>query len=414
MRVLIVAVGTRGDVAPFTGLAARCIDAGHEVTIAAYAEFEQLVRGCGAGFHAMPGDPRAEASWTHLQDGSAIGTGPLGLAARLRAMSDEMVALAGAIRDAAAGTTDVLLLSAPASLGYHVAEHLRIPCLGVAMQPMFPTTEHPPSLLGFGRSLGPVGNRVAGQAVMGTMNRIFARAIRTVRANLDLPPLTPGQVARQMRSWPVQHGYSPTVLPRPADWRPELDVAGYLWPWVDPEWRPSDELSAFLDDGPPPVFVGFGSCIFDDGDGLSSLIAEALHRAGVRGVVQAGWTGLQGDSDLLLGIGEAPHEWLFPRMAAVVHHAGAGTSAAGLRAGVPTVATPVVSDEPFWGSRMAQLGVGPKPIPHRKLTADRLAEAVRAAVTSSHHRERAAWVADRIAGEDGAGHILTAVEKLAS
>jgi sterol 3beta-glucosyltransferase len=217
-----------------------------------------------------------------------------------------------------------------------------------------------------------------------------------------------------MKSWPVQHGYSPTVLPRPADWRPELDVAGYLWPWADPEWRPSDELSAFLDDGPPPVFVGFGSCVFDDGPGLSALIAEALAQAGVRGVVQAGWTGLRGDSDRLLGIGEAPHEWLFPRMAAVVHHAGAGTSAAGLRAGVPTVATPVVSDEPFWASRMAQLGVGPRPIPHRRLTADRLAAAVGAAVTSGHHRERAEWVAARIAGEDGAGHIVTAVEKLAA
>jgi UDP:flavonoid glycosyltransferase YjiC (YdhE family) len=412
MRILIVAVGTRGDVAPYTGLAARFINASHEVTIAAYAEFEGMVRRCGAGFHPIPGDPRAEASWTHLQDGNAIGTGPLGLAARLRAMGDEMVRLAEAIRVAATGTTDVLLLSAPASLGYHVAEHLGIPCLGLALQPMFPTAAHPPSLLGFGRSLGPLGNRAAGHLVMGTMNRIFARAIRTVRADLDLPTLTPGQVARQMRGWTVQHGYSPTVLPRPTDWRPELDVAGYLWPWVDPQWRPSDELTAFLDDGPPPVFVGFGSCVFDDGPGLSATIADGLRKAGVRGVVQAGWTGLQGDNDRILGIGEAPHEWLFPQMAAVVHHAGAGTTAAGLRAGVPSIATPVVSDEPFWGSRMAQLGVGPKPIPHRKLTADLLADAVSAAVHNSHHRERAAWVASRIAGEDGAGHIVTAVEKL--
>jgi len=413
MRVLVVAVGTRGDVAPYTGLAAPFAARGHEVAIAAYGPFAEMVTAAGAEFLALPGDPRDANSWAQIQHGSKVGAGPLGLARLMRMMTDEMVALAEAIRQAASDFgADVLLLSMPATLGYHVAEHLDRPSMGVFLQPAFPTAEHPPSLLGFGRSLGSVGNRVAGHVVVGSMGMIFARAIRTVRARLGLPALSSAEVTRVMSAWPVQHGYSPTLLPRPRDWRPELDVAGFLWPAVDPGWQPASELTAFLDNGPPPVYVGFGSRVFGDAPRLSRLVDEALAMAGVRGVIQAGWSDLRARSDRSITIGEAPHAWLFPKMSALVHHAGAGTTAAGLLAGRPTVGVPVVADQPFWAGRLAMLGVGPRPVPHRKLTAERLGAAIRAAVEHRPYRDRALELAGQLRAEDGAGRVVAAVERL--
>jgi UDP:flavonoid glycosyltransferase YjiC (YdhE family) len=413
MRVLIVAMGTRGDVAPFTGLAGRFAEHGHEITIAAYGAFAGLVAACGAEFAALPGDPRAPSSWTQVQHGSRVGTGPLGLARLMRMMTQEMVELAEAILAAARDRADVLLLSMPATLGYHVAEHLGLPSMGVYLQPAFPTSEHPPSLLGFGRSLGGPGNRLVGELALGGTSLIFARAIKAVRARLALPPLSKSELKKAMSAWPVQHGYSPAVLPRPRDWRPNLDVAGFLWPVTDPGWQPPAELADFLDDGPPPVYVGFGSRVFGDAPRLSRVADEALAMAGARGVIQAGWADLSARSPHSITIGEAPHSWLFPRMAALVHHAGAGTSAAGLLAGRPTVSVPVVADQPFWAYRLAMLGVGPQPVPYRKLTAERLATAIKAAVNYLPYRDRSAELSGQLLAEDGAGRIVDAVEQLA-
>lgn len=412
MHVLVVAVGTRGDVAPYTGLAARFAERGHTVTIAAYAPFAELVAAAGAEFVALPGDPRAAGSWTQVEMGAKVGAGPRGLARLMRLMTEEMVGLAETIRRAAQGRADVLLLSMPATLGYHVAEHLGLPSMGVFLQPTFPTAEHPPALLGVG-SLGGLGNRLAGHLVIGGMGAVFAKAIRTVRAGLELPPLSRSALARAMSAWPVAHGYSPSVLPRPRDWRPGLTVDGYLWPVADPGWQPSAELAEFLADGPPPVFVGFGSKVFADGPRVGRIVEEALEIAGVRGVLQAGWAELATRSARSITIGEAPHTLLFPRMGAVVHHAGAGVSAAGLHAGRPTVTVPVAADQPFWADRLARLGVGPKPVPYRRLSAEGLAAAIRSALDHQPYRDRAAEISARLAAEDGAGAVVAAAERLA-
>jgi UDP:flavonoid glycosyltransferase YjiC (YdhE family) len=165
----------------------------------------------------------------------------------------------------------------------------------------------------------------------------------------------------------------------------------------------------FLAAGPPPVFVGFGSMPTEDGSRTGELVASALRAAQARGVIQSGWADLCATGDDLLRVDNTPHEWLFPHMGAVVHHAGAGTTAAGLRAGVPTVAIPVASDQPFWASRLDRLGVGPRPIPFGQLSTDALAAAVRAALDRSAYRHRARQLADAIAAEDGAAQVINAV-----
>jgi UDP:flavonoid glycosyltransferase YjiC (YdhE family) len=209
----------------------------------------------------------------------------------------------------------------------------------------------------------------------------------------------------QLSRHPTFHGFSPSVVPRPADWPPELRVTGYWWP-APPDWNPPQELTDFLDAGPPPVFVGFGSMAPGQGDRLAAIVLDAVRRAGVRAVLQAGWSGLAAAAphDDVLSIGEAPHEWLFPRMSTVVHHAGAGTTAAALRAGVPAVPVPVLADQPFWARRVHQLGAATRPLPLSALTAPRLAAALRAAPS---HTPGAQTLSTSLSTEDGTAPILS-------
>ncbi len=149
-----------------------------------------------------------------------------------------------------------------------------------------------------------------------------------------------------------------------------------------------------------------------DAGRLSAQVVAALRRAGLRGVIQRGWGGLAADGEDLLTIGEVPHALLFPRMAAVVHHAGAGTTAAGLRAGVPAVPVPVQFDAGFWSARLVGLGVAPGVVPLRRLTASALASALVRATRDPAYRERARALGTRVRGEDGAAPVVEAVDRL--
>jgi len=305
----------------------------------------------------------------------------------------------------------VLLLSQLAMLGgYSIADGLGIPSMGVFVVPIHPTGDFPPAL-GL-PSLGRWGNRAAGRFLLGAGFTPFAASMRRLRAELGLPPLGPGAMFREQdrRRWPVCYGYSSAVLPRPSDWRPGLQVVGYFWPCRPAGWQPPAHLVDFLSAGPPPVFVGFGSLASGAGARLSALVRATLRRAGVRGVIQAGWARLSTSDDDMVTIGELPHDWLFPRMAAVVHHAGAGTTGAALRAGVPTVPVPVAGDQPFWADRLTALGVAPGAVPYQRLTADRLATAIIAAVSQPGYRLRARELASQINAEDGSGRVSSIID----
>ncbi|WP_156727114.1 glycosyltransferase [Streptomyces apocyni] len=415
MRVLVVTAGSAGDVMPYTGLGVRLCEAGHEVVMATHAGFEDAVLARGLGFRPLPVDPRAELASAGGQRLARAGTGPVALAHltwMARAFAQELGR--GVLAAVEQGADVVLLSLSVARPGHLVAEALRVPSMGVYLQPWTPTGEFSPALFGGARSLGRWGNRAAARALLPATDFMYASSLRELRTRLGLPRRADcGSLRRETGGWPVQYAYSPTVLPRPADWRPEARVAGYLWPARPADWCPDPRLTDFLAAGPPPVFIGFGSLVADP-ERLSRIAVRALRAAGVRGVVQAGWSGLRvcGDDDVLT-VGEVPHDWLFPRMSAVVHAAGAGTTAAGLRAGVPAVPVPAQLDQPFWAARLTALGVSPAPIPLRHLTADRLATAIRQAVENPLHRTRARAVAERIAAEDGAGQVTEAVQRLA-
>lgn len=404
--------GSRGDVAPFTGLGHGLARAGHEVTLVTHERFEPLATRAGIGFHALPLDPRAEleSSRGRALHRSTTGVGKL---VRVVAMAR---ALAGRMADdlvTAARASDALLLSGSvAPLGHAVAEGLRLPSLGLNLQPLAATQEFAPPMLGVG-SWGPLANRVAGLGLNLAVEQVFAAALPPLRARLGLPPLGTAAAlrARERQGWPVLHGFSPRVVARPRDWRSGLDVAGYWWPYDGNAPLP-DELRTFVEAGPPPVFVGLGSATVPDPARTSAAIVRALRRAGLRGVIQRGWAGLTATGDDMLTIDEVPHSALFPHMAAVVHHAGAGTTAAGLRAGVPAVPVPIQFDESFWAARLVALGVAPRALPLRQLTAEALEQALVRATRDAGHGERARALGAHIRAEDGVTPVVEAVNRL--
>ncbi|MER5793101.1 glycosyltransferase [Streptomyces sp. NPDC001980] len=405
--------GSRGDVAPYTGLGYGLSRAGHEVTLVTHGRFAGLVEGSGVGFHALPVDPRTELESTRGRGlhHSASGVGKL---LRVLEMARRLV---GRMTDdllAAAQASDVLLLSGSlAPIGHTIAEGLRLPSMGVYLQPLASTREFAPPVLG-GGTWGATGNRLAGHGVNMAVEQVFASTVPALRTRLALPPQRSGAArrARERRLWPVQHGFSPQVVPRPHDWRQGLGVCGYWWPY-DGEAQLSNDVRAFLDAGPPPVFVGLGSATVPDAEQLSRQVVAALRRAGLRGVIQSGWSGLTADGDDMLTIGEMPHSILFPRMAAVVHHAGAGTTAAGLRAGVPAVPLPIQFDEGFWAARLVGLGVAPAVVPLRGLSVNALAGALRQATRDPGFTERAKELGERIRAEDGVAPVTESLGELA-
>jgi UDP:flavonoid glycosyltransferase YjiC (YdhE family) len=196
--------------------------------------------------------------------------------------------------------------------------------------------------------------------------------------------------------------FSDTVVPRPADWPSYVHTTGYWFVDTAPDWSPPRELAGFLAAGPPPVYVGFGSMVPADPVRTDAVVRSALRRAGLRGVLAGDPAHAPQDDDVLV-VNDVPHAWLFPRMAAVVHHGGAGTTAAGMRAGVPTIVCPFFGDQPYWGERVAALGAGPRPLPVKGLTAGHLAASLQRATGSERVRAAAARLGERLSAEDGVG-----------
>jgi sterol 3beta-glucosyltransferase len=399
MRILILTAGSRGDVAPFTGLGQRLQQAGYQVALAAHERFADLVRESGLEYRALPGDPvelvRARTAAPSPESAQAVFAGFL----------DELGE--GVITAVAAGTDVLLTAFGPAPLGRLVAEGFGIPSVGVYLAPGVPTREFPPPGWPTDGRDSPAVNLAAGRQLLARTGSLYADVLRRMRARLGLPA-APVETDTPANDWPICHGFSPAVVPRPADWPARVHVTGYWWPARPAGWQPPDMLVDFLMAGPPPVFVGFGSMTAAH-ERLQDVVAVAVKRAGVRAVVQSGWAELTPDGDDVLLVGDLPHDWLFPRTAAVVHHAGAGTTGAGLRAGVPAVPVPVLVDQPFWADRLHRLGVAPRPLPLHELTADTLTDALRSCLDRSTYRDRAGELARRIRAEDGPAVVLSLI-----
>ena len=423
MKVLMLAPGTRGDVAPAAGLAASFVADGHEVTIVAGDEYASLVleAGCAhVGFDAPISLPRVQEIPPDRasQQGASSDGRRSGVRAYLEVLRTYMDAAASAALAASSGA-EVILTNAISPYGHDIAEHLGVPSAAALLQPAEPSNAYPP-MIASQRDLGPA-NRWAGRLAE-RVRAPYDPACARVRVELGMPAETRVHAQRRRRAagLRVHHGISPAVLPRPSDWPERLTLDGFWWPPPGGGPTAADTvLSEALASGPPPVVVTLGS--LPPGEDVTDAVADAVRRTGLRTLLQGDAladVALQLADELgpqhVLHAGDVPHDWLLPRAAAVVHQAGAGVTAAALRAGVPSVTLPMHTDQPFWARRLAALSAGTDPIPMKRVTADALALRITEAATSRTLRAGASRVRGVIAHEDGTAPLRAWLQRLGS
>lgn len=397
MKIVVIAFDTRGGVQPYVALSLGLQRAGHHVTMITTEGFRELVSGHGVTIAATAGD--TESAVREL-----AGAAELSGRQRQRLMRDQMrdtVGQTAADVLAAARGAELITAGIGGSLTARpVAEKLGIPYVEAHLQPLGPPTGAFPGVLlpQVPRWLGGPGRRLSHRVTDIALQTMFGGATRLVRSELGLPRRTATPTGTQA----AVYGFSPRVVPQPPEWGPRRLVTGYWSLPATPSWTPPAGLTDFIAAGPPPVCIGFGSMSSRDPEALSELVLSAVRRAGVRAVLLSGWGGLadRGGDDVFV-TAEAPHDWLFPQMAAVVHHGGAGTTGAAFTAGVPAVVVPFAVDQPFWASRVVALGTGPAPIRRQQLTDSALGAALRTAATDPTMRDRAARLGRSIRSEDG-------------
>jgi len=420
MRIAIIAFGSRGDVQPYIALGQGLVKAGHTVRLATHKDFEDFVKVHGMEFWLIRGNSQEMAESQETRDVLAKAN----FIAKLRSIQIAGLRLINKyLEDGLAASQGMDLLIA-GSIGMiaavPAAEKNHLPLLQAHVFPMtptraFPNVMLPPSLSNLGGAFNLIASHLFLQVGWLGARPMFNRARKKI---LDLPsaPFIWQSEFSHPKGFPVLYGFSPSVIPAPADWSADDHITGY---WLlDPpaDWTPPPDLLDFLKAGPPPVYIGFGSMGSRKPAETTDLVLQALAKTGQRAILLSGWGGMQKMDfpDSVYMVDSIPHAWLFSQVAAVVHHGGASTTAAGLRGGVPSIVIPFLGDQPFWGRRVQDLGVGPAPIPRSKLTVDRLAQAIEEAVTNTAMRQRAAELGAKIQAEDGIANAVKIIEHLES
>jgi sterol 3beta-glucosyltransferase len=418
MRISIIAFGSRGDVQPHIALGVGLRAAGHEVRLVTHELFEPLIRGLGKDFFPVQVNPRAVVEDEMGKQWLGSGGNFLLFFQRFSRIAAPLIQQAMlACWNACQGTDAMICSPLAICVTSSVAEKLGIPCRIGAGQPLTPTSAF--AIPFFPDAPGRLPGRGVYHRLTYTLSaRLFWQLLRTPinharQQVLGLLPLPATWLYEQVQEQrlPILYYYSPSILPQPPDWSKNYFVTGYwfLDDYVD--WQPQQALLDFLASGAPPIYIGFGSMNTQRAGEMTRVVLEALARTKQRGILSAGWSNI-GNADLpdnVFKVDFVPHDWLFPQMAAVVQHGGAGTMAACLRAGVPPVVIPFFGDQPFWGRRFCALGLTPQPIPQKRLTAERLAKAISIATSDVALRARVKAMSERIQAENG---VARAVERL--
>ncbi|KAK1755035.1 glycosyltransferase family 28 domain-containing protein [Echria macrotheca] len=442
LNVVIQIVGSRGDVQPFIALGQVLKDTyGHRVRVATHPTFETFVKESGLEFFSIGGDPAELMAFMVKNPGLMPGIDALTSGEVTKRRQGIQTMLMGCWRSCIESgnglgpppprhrpsepmdlqyqfgdttdkpfVADAIIANPPSFAHIHLAEKLGIPLHIMFTMPWSPTRAFPHPLANIESTNTTVletniisyalVDMLTWQGLGDVINRFRTRI-------LDLEPMSliwaPGLLSR-LRI-PTTYCWSPALIPKPADWGAEVTISGFYFLNLASSYTPDPDLAAFLAAGPPPVYIGFGSIVVDDPNKLTRTIFDAVSATGVRALVSKGWGGLGADAlgipDNVFMLGNCPHDWLFPRVSAVVHHGGAGTSAAGIKAGKPTIVVPFFGDQPFWGAMIAKAGAGPAPIPAKKLNAENLAEAIKEAL-KPETKARAEELGEKLRSEKGA------------
>ncbi|KAL1387049.1 hypothetical protein HDK64DRAFT_309589 [Phyllosticta capitalensis] len=443
MNVVIHVVGSRGDVQPFVALGKVLKDIyHHRVRLATHPVFKGFVEENGLEFFSIGGDPAELMAFMVKNPGLMPGMETLkngdvgkrrkGIAEIIDGCwrscievgdgfgpdavdaTEAWVNSGGNDPGVSTGTgkpfvADAIIANPPSFAHVHCAEKLGIPLHMMFTMPWSPTQAFPHPLANIQRS-----NAETGVANYMSYNLVdiltwqglgdIINKFRTRTLNLEyLSTFSAMGLLARLRV-PYTYCWSPALIPKPKDWGHHISVAGFFFLSLASNYTPDPDLAAFLDAGPPPVYIGFGSIVVDDPNAMTTMIFEAIKKLGIRALVSKGWGGLGADElgipEGVFMLGNVPHDWLFKRVSCVVHHGGAGTTAAGIACGKPTVVVPFFGDQPFWGAMVAKAGAGPLPVPYKHLTADKLAESIQEALKPSS-KDRAEELAAKISRERG-------------
>ncbi len=412
MRITLLTYGSRGDVEPFVALALGLSRAGHTVRLAGPEVYAGLSGPFGLDYHPLPGDPDRLVSGLVQKAGrNWLGMVRVVSGFVLPLARDVYLSAQQACRDAQLIVHSFLFTNG----GHEIAVQKGVPDISAQLFPVFSPTREFPGVTAADLPLGGLYRRLTHTAI----TQIFWQGSRLIysrvrHADPQLPPLSGWPFSNHPgRTTPILYAFSPQVVPPPRDWDASRVITGYWFLDAPQDTGPTEKLREFLTAVPAPVYIGFGSTIARNAARLAQVAIEALERSGQRAVLASGRGGLLPERlpSNVYTVESVPHSWLFPQMSAVVHHGGAGTTAAGLRAGVPNILVPFTSDQPFWGRRVERLGVGPKPIPAGRMSAANLAEAIMTALNDTQMRRRASELGARIRAEDGVARAVEFIER---
>jgi sterol 3beta-glucosyltransferase len=406
MNITAVTIGSTGDVQPFLALGALNAR-GHHLKIATFPRFQPLVEKHGFAFAPVHGDEDLMMKRL-IGDGVTGMTYLKGLSVLLNQNKAEILA---DVLDACR-SQDLILYTVLGSLAYHAAESLRIPCMRAMFCPLDSTGDAPipgmPAL-----PLGRWYNRLSYLLSDAGFSLFTKKELNEWRVGLGLEKWN-GHSYHAMFGKPVEtlYAYSQFLAPKPAGWGEHLHITGF-WPLREETYVPADEgLMRFLEGGDKPIYIGFGSMVGGSFEEMRRIILESLKNTGQRAILASGWRKFGADHlpPNVYCVDFVPHDWLFSRVKAVVHHGGAGTTAAGLRAGEPTLVIFFGGDQPFWGGRVYSSGAGSRPIPRRKLTVALMTERLRQ-LEEEPMRRNAERLAGQFAEEDGCRRACDIIER---
>ncbi len=417
MRIVILAIGSRGDVQPYVALGNGLHETGHSVTLATHEQYSKMIDGKGIHFAPIGGNAKHMLESQSGQAWLCSGFNPIEFTRQF------MNILAPVRKDllnkslSACQNAEAIVYSTLSFPAYHVAEALDVPCFYAPLQPMSRTHEIPFIQIAGTFNLGKAVNwwthiiteQLFWQPLRHDVNTWRVKQLGLPRESFFGPF---GKVHK--KEFPFLYGFSESVFPKPRDWPAWHHITGYWHLHSRKKWNPDKKLADFLERGPAPVYVGFGSMVVHDNpDEMVKLVLRAVKKNRQRVIIQRGWNHWHTNDlpDWAFSLEYAPHDWLFPQMSTLVHHGGAGTTAAGLRAGVPAVVVPFFADQPFWGWRVAALGCGPKPIPLNKLSMERLAYAIKIATTDEDMKTCAAAIGSKLRNENGIANAVRIINR---
>lgn len=407
-QISIVVLGTRGDLEPHLALARALQAQGADARIIGFDDLRERSEQVGVPFTSVPGSMRALLASAGGQQ--FIGSrDPLAFMRAWRELGSTLVDEVTPALDEALSTADQVVLGGPtAGLAALTARALGIPAPTSCLQPQLPTRQQPVFISPVA-NLGPL-NRPSWMAAFRLQWLVLKPMIDAACRHYGLP-IFGGftDFLAFVTDRPAFNAWSPTISPPSSDWPAGARMTGR---WVVDDVRSlTPEVEEFLAAGEAPVYIGLGSMVVDDPAQTTTTLVDAVRRHRRRVIVSRGWADLGGqiapDDDLLV-IGDVPHQQLFPRCAAVLHHAGAGTSQAVAASGTPSVPLPFGVDQPFWARRLHVLGIAGEPVRRRRWTTDRIARSVGQAI-EPHTRERALTSAARMREESNGAHLAARV-----